>query len=247
MVKKILISQPKPAAEKSPYFDIGKKHDVELMFHQMVRIEGISATEFRQQKIQILDHSAIVFTSRHAIDHFFMLCKELRVSLPDDMKYFGVSENVVLYIQKYVQYRKRKVFFGSTGRWQDLLDVMLKHKNERYFIPQSDVHTDEIHKSLEARNLKHTEGVMFRTVSNPLPEGQTFDFDLIMLFTPAGVKALKESYPEAVEKGARLACLGAGTAKAIEEAGWSIAFQAPMPGAPSASASLDLYLSQENK
>ncbi len=213
----------------------------------MVRIEGISATEFRQQRIQILDHTAIIFTSRHAIDHFFTLCKEMRVSLPEDMKYFGVSENVVLYIQKYVQYRKRKVFFGSTGRWQDMLDIIAKHKNERYFIPQSDVHSDDFHLALEERNIKHMEGVMFRTVSNPLPADQPFDFDLVMLFTPAGVKAVAECYPEAVEKGVHIGCLGAGTAKAIEEAGFKVSFQAPMPGAPSAPASLDLYLTNENK
>ncbi len=246
MIKKILISQPKPAADKSPYFDIEKKHEVQLTFHQLVRIEGISPTEFRQQKIQILDHTAIVFTSRHAIDHFFTLCKEMRVTLPEDMKYFGVSENVVLYIQKYVQYRKRKVFFGPTGRWQEMIDVMMKHKNENYFIPQSDVRSDDFHKALEERGLQHTEGVMYRTVSNPLPDGKPFDFDLVMLFTPSGVKAVKESYPDAVANGTRLACLGAGTAKAIEENGWDVTFQAPMPGAPSTPASLDAFLTQNN-
>ncbi len=128
MIKKILISQPYPTSEKSPYFDIEKKYGIEITFHPFIKVEGLSAKEFRQQKVQILDHTAIVFTSRHAIDHFFTLCKELRVNIPEDMKYFGLSETIALYIQKYVQYRKRKVFFSQTGKWPDLVQVMAKHK-----------------------------------------------------------------------------------------------------------------------
>lgn len=134
MIKKILVSQPKPTSEKSPYFEIEAKENVKFTFHPFIKIEGLSAREFRQQKIQILDYSAIVFNSRHAIDFFFTLCKELRVTLPEDMKYFGISETVALYIQKYVQYRKRKVFFGSTGKWPELVTVMAKHKTEKYLV-----------------------------------------------------------------------------------------------------------------
>ena len=119
MIKKILISQPAPVSDKSPYFELSEKYNVDLTFHPFIKVEGITAREFRAQKVQILEHSAIVFNSRHAIDHFFTLCKELRVALPEDMKYFGISETVVRYIQKYVQYRKLKVFFGTTGKWPD--------------------------------------------------------------------------------------------------------------------------------
>ena len=148
MIKKILISQPYPTSEKSPYFDIEKKYGIEIIFHPFIKVEGLSAKEFRQQKVQILDHTAIVFTSRHAIDHFFTLCKELRVNVPEDMKYFGLSETIALYIQKYVQYRKRKVFFSQTGKWPDLVQVMAKHKTEKYLVPQSSVHTNEVEETL---------------------------------------------------------------------------------------------------
>jgi uroporphyrinogen-III synthase len=144
MIKKILVSQPKPTSEKSPYYDIASKYGVELIFRPFIRVEGISAKEFRQQRVNILDYTAIVFTSRHAIDHFFQLAKEMRVNIPEDMKYFCVTETVALYIQKYVQFRKRKVFFGTTGKITDLMPTMVKHKSEKYLIPMSDVHTDEI-------------------------------------------------------------------------------------------------------
>ena len=169
MIKKILVSQPKPTSEKSPYFEIENKENVEFTFHPFIKVEGLTPREFRQQKIQILDHTAIVFTSRLAVDYFFTLCKEMRVTLPEDMKYFGLSEAVALYIQKYVQYRKRKVFFGSTGRWPELVTVMAKHKAENYLIPLSDVHNDDIANMLDAKKLKHTECVMFRTVPTTTP------------------------------------------------------------------------------
>ena len=152
MIKKILVSQPKPSSEKSPYFDLERKYGVELVFHPFIKVEGLSAREFRQQRIQVLDYSAIVFNSRHAIDHFFTLCKEMRVAIPEDMKYFALSEAIALYIQKYVQYRKRKVFFPTTGaKWADLVQLMAKHKTENYLVPQSDVHSDEVQQLLEAK------------------------------------------------------------------------------------------------
>ena len=130
MIKKILVSQPKPTSEKSPYFDIAKRFGVELVFRPFIKVEAITSKEFRAQKVSILDYTAIVFTSRHAIDHFFNMAKELRLAIPEDMKYFCVTETIALYIQKYVQYRKRKVFFGETGRVDDLIPTMVKHKTE---------------------------------------------------------------------------------------------------------------------
>lgn len=246
MIKKILVSQPKPATEKSPYFDIAKKYGVELVFHPFIKIEGLSAREFRQQRIQILDYSAIVFNSRHAIDHFFTLCKEMRVNIPEDMKYFGLSESISLYIQKYVQYRKRKVFYPESGKWADLVQIMAKHKTENYLVPQSDVHSDEVHQMLEAKKLKHTECVMFRTVSNEYPSDKPFDFDMVVLFTPAGVESLLKNFPNIKESGVKLACFGKVTAKCIEEAGLPLELEAPSAKAPSMTGSLELYL-EENK
>lgn len=247
MVKKILISQPAPVSEKSPYFDIAKKHNVEFVFHPFIKIERLTPREFREQKVQVLDHTAIVFNSRHAIDHFFNLCKEMRIAIPEDMKYFGISETVALYIQKYVQYRKRKVFFGATGKMEDLITVMAKHKTENYLFPQSDVHSDEVHLMMEAKKLKHTECVMYRTVSNPLPTDHEFDYDMVVLFTPAGVESLLKNVPDFKERNIRLACFGKATANAIKEAGLELHLEAPTPQAPSITGSIDLYLEQCNK
>lgn len=247
MVKKILISQPAPISEKSPYFDIAKKHKVEFVFHPFIKIERLTPREFREQKVQVLDHTAIVFNSRHAIDHFFNLCKEMRIAIPEDMKYFGISETVALYIQKYVQYRKRKVFFGATGKMEDLVTVMAKHKTENYLFPQSDVHSDEAHLMMEAKKLKHTECVMYRTVSNPLPTDHEFDYDMVVLFTPAGVESLLKNVPDFKERNIRLACFGKATANAIKEAGLELHLEAPTPQAPSITGSIDLYLEQCNK
>ena len=247
MVKNILISQPAPVSEKSPYFDIAKKHKVEFVFHPFIKIERLTPREFREQKVQVLDHTAIVFNSRHAIDHFFNLCKEMRIAIPEDMKYFGISETVALYIQKYVQYRKRKVFFGATGKMEDLVTVMAKHKTENYLFPQSDVHSDEAHLMMEAKKLKHTECVMYRTVSNPLPTDHEFDYDMVVLFTPAGVESLLKNVPDFKERNIRLACFGKATANAIKEAGLELHLEAPTPQAPSITGSIDLYLEQCNK
>lgn len=247
MVKKILISQPAPVSEKSPYFDIAKKHKVEFVFHPFIKIERLTPREFREQKVQVLDHTAIVFNSRHAIDHFFNLCKEMRIAIPEDMKYFGISETVALYIQKYVQYRKRKVFFGATGKMEDLVTVMVKHKTENYLFPQSDVHSDEAHLMMEAKKLKHTECVMYRTVSNPLPTDHEFDYDMVVLFTPAGVESLLKNVPDFKERNIRLACFGKATANTIKEAGLELHLEAPTPQAPSITGSIDLYLEQCNK
>ena len=242
MIKKILVSQPKPASEKSPYFEIEAKQDVQFTFHPFIKIEGLSSREFRQQKIKILDYTAIVFNSRHAIDYFFTLCKELRVQLPEEMKYFGISETVALYIQKYIPYRKRKVFFGSTGKWADLVTVMAKHKTENYLVPLSDVHSDEVTTMLDAKKLKHKECVMYRTISNDYPANEPFDFDMLVLFTPAGVESLIKNFPDFKQGDMRLACFGPATKKALEEAGFRVDLSAPTPEARSMTAAIEQYL-----
>ncbi|EJX06669.1 Uroporphyrinogen III synthase HEM4 [gut metagenome] len=247
MIKKILVSQPKPSSEKSPYFELENKYGLELVFHPFIKVEGLSAREFRQQRIQVLDYSAIVFNSRHAIDHFFTLCKEMRVTIPEDMKYFALSEAIALYIQKYVQYRKRKVFFPATGnKWDDLVAVMAKHKTENYLIPQSDVHSDEVHLLLESKKLKHTECVMYRTVRNDYPADKPFDFDMVILFTPAGFESLLANVPDFKERNIKLGSFGKTTQKYIEDAGYEIDLVAPTVQAPSMTGSLELYL-EENK
>ena len=245
MIKKILVSQPKPTSDKSPYFEIEAKYNVEFTFHPFIKIEGLTPKEFRAQKIQILDYSAIVFNSRHAIDYFFTLCKELRVQLPEEMKYFGISETVALYIQKYIPYRKRKVFFGSTGKWADLVTVMAKHKTENYLVPLSDVHSDEVTTMLDAKKLKHKECVMYRTISNDYPANEPFDFDMLVLFTPAGVESLIKNFPDFKQGDMRLACFGPATKKALEEAGFRVDLSAPTPEARSMTAAIEQYLEKQ--
>ena len=226
-VNKILISQPKPASDKSPYFDIARKFDVNIDFKQFIKVESVTSKEFRQQKVTILDHTAVVFTSRHAIDHFFGLCNELRVNVPETMKYFCISEAIALYIQKYVQYRKRKVFFGDNGKIEGLIPVMVKHKNEKYFVPLSDIHNDELTRLFESNNLQFTEAVMYRTVSHIFEPGELDGYDMMIFFSPAGIVSLKENLPEFNQGDMLIGCFGPTTAAAIKEAGLRLDLEAP--------------------
>ena len=249
MIKKILVSQPKPSSEKSPYFDIAEKCGVELVFRPFIKVEELTSKEFRQQKVNILDYTAIVFTSRHAIDHFFMLAKELRVAIPEDMKYFCVTETVSHYIQKYVQYRKRKVFFGSTGKIDDLLPHMVKHKNERYLVPMSDVHNDTVKNLLDSKKLNHTECVMYRTVSNDFTpeEVKNFDYDMLVFFSPAGVNSLIKNFPNFNQGELAIATFGPSTAKAVKDAGLRLDLEAPSEKYPSMTGALLHYLLEHDK
>ena len=215
-VKKILISQPQPASGKSPYFELGEKYGVDVIFRQFIKIESLSAKEFRQQKISILDHTAIVFTSRHAVDHFFKLCAEMRVAVPDEMKYFCITETVALYIQKFVQYRKRKVFFGSTGRVDSLITPILKHKTEKYFIPVSNVHTGELKALLDKNSISHSEAVMYKTVSNDFLPEDIRGIDMIIFFSPAGVDSLLKNVPDFTQNHTVIGCFEIGRASCRE-------------------------------
>ena len=244
MIKKILVSQPKPTSEKSPYYDIASKFDVDLVFRPFIKVEGMSAKEFRTQKVSILDYTAIVFTSRHAIDHFFTLAKELRVNVPEDMKYFCVTETIALYIQKYVQYRKRKVFFGSTGRIDDLIPTMVKHKTEKYLVPMSDVHNDSLTILLDSKKLNHKECVMYKTVSNDFTpeEVKNFDYDMLIFFSPSGIESLTKNFPRFKQDKIVIATFGPTTAKAAKEAGLRVDIEAPTEKYPSMTGALQHYL-----
>ena len=246
-IKKVLVSQPKPASDKSPYYDIAEKYGVEIEFRPFIKVESLSAKEFRQQKVSILDHTAIVFTSRHAIDHFFNLCTDLRVTIPETMKYFCTSEQIALYIQKYVQYRKRKVFFGATGKFNDLIPTIVKHKSEKYFVPMSDVHNDEIKNALDAKDIQHTEAVMYRTVSNDFGEDEKFDYDMLLFFSPAGISSLMKNFPNFEQKDIAIGCFGPATAKAVKDAGLRLDLEAPTVESPSMTAALDKFIGEHNK
>lgn len=247
MIKKILVSQPQPTSEKSPYYDIAREFGVELTFRPFIKVEELTAKEFRQQKINLLDYTAVVFTSRHAIDNFFKLAKEMRVAIPEEMKYFCVTEAIALYIQKYVQYRKRKVFFGSTGKMDDVLPQMVRHKAEKYLVPMSDVHTDELKKLLDSKRLTHTECVMYRTVSNDFTaeEVKAFDYDMMVFFSPTGIKSLIKNFPNFEQGDIRIATFGPSTAKAVTDAGLRLDLSAPSPEYPSMTGALKHYLSKQ--
>lgn len=245
MIKKILVSQPQPSSEKSPYFNIAQKYGVELVFRPFIKVEGVSAKDFRKEKVNILDYTAIVFTSRTAVDNFFRIAREQRLTIPEDMKYFGISETVSLYIQKYVVYRKRKVFFGTTGKLPELVAVMMKHKAEKYLIPVSDVHEDHIKTLLDAKGLKYKEVVMYRTVSNDFSEEEKkkFDFDMLVFFSPTGVKALKSNFPDFEQGDIKIAAFGPATAKTITDEGLRLDLAAPSKEHPSMTSALKAYLS----
>jgi len=249
MIKKILVSQPKPSSEKSPYYDIAEKYGVELIFRPFIKVEGITAKEFRAQKVNILDYTAIVFTSRHAIDHFFTLAKELRVAIPEDMKYFCVTETISLYIQKYVQYRKRKVFFGTTGKIDDLIPTMVKHKQEKYLVPMSDVHNDSVTNMLDAKKLQHQECVMYRTVSNDFTpeEVKSFDYDMLIFFSPSGIESLTKNFPDFKQDKIAIATFGPSTAKAVKDAGLRLDLEAPSEKYPSMTSALQDFLQNKQK
>lgn len=246
-IKKVLVSQPKPTSEKSPYFDIAEKYGVEIDFRPFIKVESLSAKEFRQQKVSILDHTAVVFTSRHAIDHFFNLCTELRVTIPETMKYFCTSEAVALYIQKYVQYRKRKVFFGATGKFVDLMPAIIKHNTEKYLIPMSDVHNDEVRDLLDKNKIQHTEAVMYRTVSNDFTPEEKFDYDMLVFFSPAGIQSLIKNFPDFKQNEIAIGSFGPTTAKAVKDADLRLDLEAPSAAAPSMPAALDMFIRERNK
>ena len=245
-VNKILVSQPRPATEKSPYFGIAEKHNVQIDFCSFIKVEGVTAKEFRQQKVSILDHTAIVFLSRHAIDHFFTLCKELRVTIPDDMKYFCLSETISLYIQKYVQYRKRKVFFGN-GHIQDLEPLFAKHKNEKYFVPASNVHNDDLNALFSKYDIQHSQAEMYRTVSTEIAPEYIKSFDMLIFFSPHGIDSLNKNVPDYAQGEQLIACFGNVTAEYIKQHNLRLDLEAPSAAATNMPAALDAYLTANNK
>ena len=245
-IKRLLVSQPKPTSEKSPYFDLAEKYGVEIEFRPFIKVEPLSSKEFRQQRISILDYSAVVFTARTGIDHFFRLCEELRVTIPETMKYFCISESIAVYLQKYIVYRKRKIFFGASGKLDDLVTIIAKHPKEKYLVPVSDVHKDDLKLKLEAKKIDFTEAVMYRTVSNDFKADESFDYDMLVFFSPAGISSLLKNFPNFNQKDIRIGCLGPTTAKAVKDAGLRLDVEAPTPEAPSMTAALEQYLKKES-
>ena len=245
-IKRILVSQPQPSSEKSPYYDISQKYNVKIDFRPFIKVEPLSAKEFRAQRVSILDHTAIIFNARHGIDHFFRLCEEMRITVPEDMKYFCVSETVALYLQRYIQYRKRKVFFSPTGKMTDMIPLLKKYPDEKYLLITSDVQNEEITTILNEAKIQYNKAVMYRTVSNDF-EGEELNYDMIIFFSPVGVASLFKNFPNFVQGDIQIGCFGKTTAQAVHDAGLRLDLEAPQPGLPSMTMALENFLKENAK
>ena len=242
-IRKILITQPRPEGTKSPYFDLAVKYGLSLDFHPFIKVEGIPSKDFRKQKIDIAAFTAVIFTSRNAIDHFFRICEEMKVTVSQDTKYFCITESVALYLQKFILYRKRKVFYGADGHNKSLFDVINKHKdNEKFLYPCSESFDSEITNWLKSHNCEFATPVLYKIVSNDIREVVERGYDVICFFTPGGIKSLIENFPKFKQNGITLAAFGANTFKAAEEAGLVLDIKAPMPQSPSMVSALEVYL-----
>ena len=245
-IKKILISQPEPPSEKSPFHDLAQKNNLKIEFRPFIKVEEIKAKEFRQTKIDILEHTGVIFTSKTAINHFFRICEELRITVPDTMKYFCVSESVAYYLQKYIVYRKRKIFYGP-GHFPELIDILLKHKDENFLVPLSDVHKEEIPILLNKNNFNYTKAILYKTVSTDLSDVAVINYDVIVFYSPSGIRSLFHNFPEFKQNDIKIASFGLHTAKAAVDAGLRLDIQAPSPEAPSMTMALEKFITKFNK
>lgn len=246
-IKTILISQPKPENDKNPYYDLAKKYNLIETFRQFIKIEGLPVKDFRAQRIDILEHKAVILTSRMAVDHYFRMCNEMRVTVPESMKYFCINEATAYYLQKYIQYRKRKIFFGHQTI-QDLVDVIRKNREEKFLLPAADVQKEQICEFLDAIDIKYTKAIMYRTVSADLSDIKNLnEFDCLVFFTPAGINSLKQNFPNFKQGDTRIACFGAAAANTLKKHGYRLDIYAPNPKNPSMSGALDEYMKEANK
>jgi len=246
-IKKILVSQPQPTSEKSPYFDISERYNVKIDFRPFIKVEPVFAKEFRTQRISILDYTAIIFNARHGIDHFFRLCEELRITIPETMKYFCVSESVAVYLQHYIHYRKRKVFYAATNKMADLIVIMNKHADEKYLLITSEVQNEETLSALENSKVTYHKAIMYRTVSNDFEPDEEFNYDMLLFFSPLGITSLLKNFPDFKQGDIAIGCFGAVTAQAVHDAGLRLDIEAPVPGVPSMTMALDNYLKEMTK
>lgn len=245
-IKSILVSQPNPTTAKSPYFELAERLNLKIDFRPFIQVESVSAKEFRQSRIQIMDHNAVIFTSRTAIDHFFNICQELRLTVPDSMKYFCISEATAYYLQKYIVYRKRKIFYGN-GKFSDLVQVMKKHKDEKFLVPLSDIHKMEIPELLDKEGFDYSKAILYRTVSSDLSDLKDVNYDILVFFSPSGITSLFHNFPDFERNNTLIAGFGPSTAKAIKDAGLSLDIQAPTAKAPSMTMALEQFIKKANK
>lgn len=245
-VKTILVSQPRPEGEKSPYFDLAEKYKLKIDFRPFIHVEGVDVQEFRTQKVNIPEHTAVILTSKVAIDHFFRMAKEVRFDVPDTMKYFCISEAIAYYLQKYVTYRKRKIFFGKQTI-NDLVEVMKKHKNEKFLLPCTDILRDNIPETISEHKLNFTKAILYRTVASDLSDLEDVYYDMLVFFSPGGVESLLKNFPDFKQNKTLIAAFGPTTAQAVVKNNLRLDVHAPQPEAPSMPAAIELYIKNDLK
>lgn len=245
-VKSILVTLPKPDSDKSPYFDLAKKHNLKIDFRSFIHVEGVSSKDFRKEKVNLGDFTAVIFTSKNAVDHFFRICEEMRHDVPADMKYFCISETIALYLQKYIQYRKRKIFFGKQTA-TDLADVLKKHATEKFLYPCSDVAAEETQKFLHDNGYDFKPAVLFHTVCSDLSDLAEVFYDVIAFFSPSSIHSLFINFPDFQQNDTRIAAFGISTHKAAVEHNLILDIPAPTPQAPSMTMAIEQYIKQANK
>jgi uroporphyrinogen-III synthase len=245
-IKTILVSQPKPEGDKSPYFDLADKYKLKIDFRPFIHVEGIPAQEFRQQKINLAEHTAIILTSKTAVDHFFRIAEEMRFEVQDTMKYFCISEAVAYYLQKYVTYRKRKIFFGKQTI-EDLVEVMKKHKGEKYLLPCTDILRDKIPITLEEFNINFTKAILYKTVASDLSDLEEVKYDMLVFFSPGGIESLLKNFPDFKQNGTIIAAFGPTTANAVLKNNLRLDVHAPQPNAPSMTGAIELFVKDQLK
>jgi uroporphyrinogen-III synthase len=246
-VKNILVSQPPPAdLEKSPYADLVNKHKLNIDFRKFIKIEGVTASEFRKDKVYIQEHTAVIFTSRNAVDHFFRIAKDMRVEVPDTMKYFCISEATAFYLQKYVQYRKRKIFQGHQN-FDDLVEIIKKHKEEKVLLPCSDIHKMSLIKRLDDSKINYSKAIIYKTLASDLSDVKIKEYDLLVFFSPAGVKSLFRNFPNFEQNSTLIGAFGPSTVKAVKESGLNVDIVAPTKTALSMTVAIEQHIVRNNK
>lgn len=245
-IKTILVSQPKPEGDKSPYYDLAEKFKLKIDFRSFIQVEGISAQEFRAQRVNFAEQTAVIFTSKTAVDHFFRIAEETRFTVPDTMKYFCISEAIALYLQKYVAYRKRKIFHGKQTI-EELADLMKKHKTEKFLLPCTDILRDKIPEVLEAGKLNFTKAVLYRTVAADLSDLEDVYYDLLVFFSPGGIESLFKNFPDFKQNDTLIAAFGPTTANAVIKNNLRLDLHAPQPNMPSMTAAIAHLIKEQSK
>ncbi len=246
-IKSILVSQPQPAdIEKSPYGELARKYNLTIDFEKFIKIEGVPAREFRQERVALADHTAIILTSRNSVDHYFRIAKEMRFEVPETLKYFCISESTAFYLQKYVQYRKRKIFHGKQS-FGDLIEIIRKHKEEKFLLPCSDIHKESMIEMLDESKVDYNKAVLYRTVAANLSKVKVDDYDMLVFFSPAGIRSLTKNFPKFKQGTKIFGAFGPSTADAVKEAGFKLQINAPTKSAPSMTMAIEEYIEYLNK